>query len=75
MELPVLVRRLVGAALGVLFGASLAGATTILESQQLPELVDQSERAVLARVVSVDYRYDEHHLPSTVVTFRHGDRR
>ena len=46
------------------------GATTILQSVTLPELVRESDRAIVAEVLRVEYGYDENRLPSTRVTLR-----
>jgi len=48
-------------------------ATTLIELQELPDLVEESRRAVLAEVVNVRYGLDEHGLHSTWVGVRVDD--
>lgn len=52
----------------------LVGATTWISVERLPALVQESTRAVLATVESVEYRYDERRMPSTFVRLIVEDR-
>ena len=61
----------------VLVSAALtlpAYSATLLRSQELPELVDESRRAVLATVTGVHHGFDERGLHSTFVELRIDDR-
>jgi hypothetical protein len=53
--------------------ASPAPATSLVVSQELPALVEESRRGVLAEVVRVRYGMDERNLHSTWVTLRIED--
>lgn len=68
-------RRLVWAiaALGAVL-ALPAHSATLLRSQELPELVDESRRALLATVTGVHHDFDEHGLHSTFVRLLVDDR-
>ncbi|MCP3980188.1 MAG: hypothetical protein GY716_12860 [bacterium] len=63
----------VGSALVIVLLGPAAFGTTLLQQQELSELVAESRRAVLAEVANVRYAYDEHHLPSTYLTLRVND--
>lgn len=66
-----------GWVLAILFAVAAvpaAGATTWMNVERLPALVQESTRAVLTTVESVEYRYDERHMPSTFVGLRVEER-
>jgi hypothetical protein len=50
-----------------------AQAMTLIRTQELPELVKESRRAVLATVTSVHYGFDERQLHSTFIKLRVDD--
>lgn len=56
------------AGLVVAMTAAPLSASTLLKLERLPELVAQSRRAVLARVVEVRHGFDEHRAHSTFVS-------
>ena len=59
--------------LAVALAASPASATSLVAREELPALVEESERGVLAEVIRVHYGKDKRNLHSTWVTLRIED--